>query len=117
MSWSPCLLNDRMKILLDQGTPVPLRVHLVGHKVATTYELGWANLQNSQLLEAAEEAGYDLLVTTDQNLKYQQNLRGRKLALLVLLSTSWPRLWAHVETIGQLIETMEVGEYKEFSLP
>ena len=103
-----------MKILLDQGTPVPLRLHLVGHKVATAYELGWANLHNSQLLEAAEEAGYDLLVTTDQNLKYQQNLRGRKLAVLVLFSTSWPRLQPHVQTISRLIETIQLGEYKEF---
>ena len=105
-----------MKILLDQGTPVPLRVHLAGHTVATAYELGWAGLQNSQLLQAAEEAGYDLLVTTDQNLKYQQNLRGRKLAVLVLLSTSWPRMRAHVQAIGQLIETMQIGDYKEFDL-
>ena len=105
-----------MKILFDQGTPVPLRMHLVSHTVDTAYELGWADLQNSQLLQAAEEAGSDLLVTTDQNLKYQQNLRGRKLAVLVLLSTSWPRLRAHVQAIGQLIETMQSGGYKEFDL-
>jgi predicted nuclease of predicted toxin-antitoxin system len=106
-----------MKILLDQGTPVPSRDHLGGHTVATAHELGWANLQNSQLLEAAEEEGYGLLVTTDQNLKYQQDLRGRKLAVLVLLSTSWPRLQPYVQTISQLIETMQLGDYKEFSLP
>lgn len=105
-----------MKILFDQGTPVPLRAHLVGHAVDTVYELGWASLQNSQLLQAAEEAGYDLLVTTDQNLKYQQNLRGRKLAVLVLLSTSWPRMRAHVQAIGRLIETVQTGDYKEFDL-
>ena len=71
-------------------------------------------LQNSQLLQAAEEAGYDLLVTTDQNLKHQQNLSGRKLAILVLLSTSWPRVQAHVQAISQMIETMQTGDYKEF---
>lgn len=105
-----------MKILLDQGTPAPLRAHLASHTVDTVYELGWAVLQNSQLLQAAEEAGYDLLVTADQNLKYQQNLRGRKLAVLVLLSTSWPRIRAHVQAIGQMIETMQVGDYKEFDI-
>ena len=105
-----------MKILFDQGTPVPLRAHLASHTVDTVYELGWAVLENSQLLQAAEEAGYDLLVTTDQNLKYQQNLRGRKLAILVLLSTSWPRIRAHVQAIGQIIETMQIGDYKEFDL-
>ena len=105
-----------MKILLDQGTPVPLRAHLVGHKVVTAYELGWAELQNSRLLQAAEEAGYNLLVTTDQKLKYQQNLRGRKLAILVLRSTSWPRMRAHVPAIVQWIESMQTGDYKEFDL-
>lgn len=103
-----------MRILFDQGAPAPLRAHLASHTVDTAHEQGWAVLQNSQLLQAAEEAGYDLLVTTDQNLKYQQNLRGRKLAVLVLLSTSWPRIRAHVQAIGQMIETMQVGDYKEF---
>ncbi len=103
-----------MKILFDQGTPAPLRAHLASHTVDTAYEQGWAVLQNSHLLQAAEEAGYDLLVTTDQNLKHQQNLRERKLAVLVLLSTSWPRIRAHVQAIGQMIETMQVGDYKEF---
>ncbi|MSS71106.1 MAG: hypothetical protein EXS64_06430 [Candidatus Latescibacteria bacterium] len=105
-----------MKILFDQGTPVPLRTHLTGHTVDTAYELGWSGLHNSQLLQAAEEAGYALLVTTDQNLKYQQNLRGRKLAVLVLLSTSWPRMQAQVPEIVQLIETVQTGDYKEFNI-
>ncbi len=105
-----------MKILFDQGTPVPLRAHLVGHTVDTAYGLGWAGLQNSQLLQAAEEAGYDLLVTTDQNMKYQQNLQGRKLAILVLLSTSWPRMRTRVQSIVQMVETMRSGDYREFGL-
>ncbi len=105
-----------MRILFDQGTPVPLREHFMGHVVDTVYERGWSDLENSQLLQVAEEAGYDLLVTTDQNLKYQQNLRGRKLAILVLLSTSWPRLRAHAREIRHVAETMQAGEYKEFAL-
>lgn len=60
-----------MKILFDQGTPVPLRRHLVGHIVGTAYEQGWANLSNGELLKVAEEAGYHLFITTDQNLRYQ----------------------------------------------
>jgi predicted nuclease of predicted toxin-antitoxin system len=105
-----------MKILFDQGTPVPLRAHLADHTVDTAYEQGWADLQNSQLLKTAEAAGYDLLVTTDQNLQYQQNLRGRKLAILVLLSTSWRRIQTHAQSIRQTIETMQVGGYAEFDL-
>jgi hypothetical protein len=69
-----------MRILFDQGTPVPLREQLVGHTVATAYELGWAAPTNGALLDAAEDAAYDVLITTDQNLQYQQNSHSRKLA-------------------------------------
>ncbi|NJN16601.1 MAG: hypothetical protein HC822_10160 [Oscillochloris sp.] len=80
-----------MKILFDQGTPVPLRRHLQAHTVTTAYEQGWASLMNGQLLAEAELAGIDLLITTDQNLRYQQNLHDRRIAILVLGSTSWPK--------------------------
>jgi len=63
-----------MKILFDQGTPVPLRRSLPKHEVATAFERGWAALQNGELLSAAEAEGFEVLVTTDQNLRYQQNL-------------------------------------------
>lgn len=66
-----------MNILFDQGTPVPLRRLLAGHAVDTAFERGWSHLQNGALLDAAEGAGYELLITTDQNLKPQQNLSGR----------------------------------------
>ena len=72
-----------MKILFDQGTPLPLRAYLVDHTVDTAYEMGWAML---------------------------------KLAILVLLSTSWLRILKHVQAIGQLIETMQAGDYKEFDV-
>jgi len=103
-----------MKILFDQGTPAPLRAYLGGHTVDTAYELGWAILRKSELLAAAEKDGYHLLVTTDQNLKYQQNLRNKKLAVLVLRSSSWLRLKAHAEKITQTIKTIKIGEYIEF---
>ena len=76
-----------MKILFDQGTPAPLRDHLTGHIVQTAFELGWSNLENGALLAAAEDS-FDLLITTDQQLRYQQNLTGRKLSVLVLMTTS-----------------------------
>ena len=71
-----------MRILLDQGTPVPLRNVLVGHEVSTAYELGWSTLSNGELLSVAETR-FELLVTTDRNLRYQQNLAGRRLSFLV----------------------------------
>ena len=77
-----------MKIVFDQGVPVPLRSRLVGHEVSTAYELAWSTLKNGELLSAAETARYDLLLTTDQKLKYQQNLMGRRISIVVLLSTS-----------------------------
>jgi hypothetical protein len=66
-----------MRILFDQGTPVPLRALLPGQVVATVYELGWSQLQNGELIRQAELAGYEAFVTTDQSLRYQQQLAGR----------------------------------------
>jgi hypothetical protein len=105
-----------MKILFDQGTPVPLRSHLPEHAVDTAYERGWSQLQNGDLLQAAETDLYDVFVTTDQNLKYQQNLTGRRLAILVLLTTSWPIIKPHSQEICQIIEGLLIGEYKEFDV-
>ena len=81
-----------MRILFDQGTPVPLRSSLDGHLVPTAYELGWSTVTNGDLIRLAEQEGYELLITTDTNLRYQQNLRQRSIAILVLTTTSWPRI-------------------------
>lgn len=105
-----------MKILFDQGTPAPLRGFLAGHQVTTAYEEGWSELSNGRLIAAAEQAGFDLLITTDRNLKYQQNLRDRRLAILVLLSTSWPRIRVHAAKIAVCAEGMAAGQYAEFPL-
>lgn len=102
-----------MKILFDQGTPVPLRRHLVGHTVSTAYEQGWSQLSNGKLLAAAEKAGYQLLITTDQNLHQQQNLAERELAVLVLLSTSWPRIRLRIDEILTAVEGIGPGDYIE----
>ena len=77
-----------MRILFDQGTPAPLRHALIGHSVSTAYELGWSNLNNGDLLAAAEDASFELFITTDQNLRYQHNPSRRQLAILVLPTTS-----------------------------
>jgi hypothetical protein len=76
-----------MRILFDQGNPVPLRLHLANHFIETAFELGWSTLENGALLAAAEDS-FDLLITTDQKLRYQQNLAGGKLRILVLMTTS-----------------------------
>jgi hypothetical protein len=104
-----------MKILFDQGTPVPLRRRLTGHTIDTVYELGWSTLTNGRLLTIADQAGYDVFITTDQNLRYQQNLTGRKIAILVLGSTSWPRIRDHVDAIQSAVDVSRPGTYQELS--
>ena len=73
-----------MRVLFDQATPVPLRSFLSGHTVRTAAQERWDRLPNGELLKAAEAAGFDVLPTTDKNLRYQQNLRGRKLAIVAM---------------------------------
>ena len=102
-----------MKLLFDQGTPVPLRTHLPGHTVETTYERGWSNLKNGDLLLRAEAEGFDALVTTDQQLRHQQNLTGRKIGVVVLMTTSWPRIRGHIDSVVQVIDNLRPGSYEE----
>jgi hypothetical protein len=73
-----------MRILFDQGAPVPIAAYLREHIVRTALEEGWDTLANGELLRLAEEAGFDVLLTADNNLAYQQNLKGRKIAIVVL---------------------------------
>jgi hypothetical protein len=102
-----------VKVLFDQGTPVPLRRSLRTHQVATVYELGWSTLQNGSLISQAEAAGFDVLITTDKNWKYQQNLSERSLAIVVLLSTSWPKIQAKVLEVVAVVNGATRGTYTE----
>ena len=105
-----------MKILFDQGTPVPLRRSLGHHSVTTVFEIGWNTLENGDLISSAEQAGYEVLVTTDQNLKYQQNLRDRKIAIVVLRTTSWPRIQKAITQVIQAIDSSDSGTYTEVAI-
>jgi hypothetical protein len=106
-----------VKILFDQGTPAPLRQFLPQHEVATAYERGWATLKNGELLAAAEMAGFAMFVTTDTNLKYQQNLSTRHIAVVVLSTTSWPRIRASADLIVEAVNDAAVGGYSEVRIP
>ena len=106
-----------MRILFDQGTPAPLRQALAQHDVATAYERGWSSLENGALLDAAEAEGFAVLVTTDSKLKYQQNLTARRIAIVVLTSTSWPRIQRVVDTVVRAIESAVEGRYVEVEIP
>lgn len=106
-----------MRVLFDQGTPVPLRQALTGHTVSTAYELGWATLKNGELLRSAEERGFEVLVTTDTHLRYQQNLAARQIAVVVLSTTSWPRIRVVAEHVASAVNSATVGSYFEVSVP
>jgi len=106
-----------MKLLFDQGTPVPLRNYLSNHTVHTAYELGWSNLKNGDLLSRAVAEGFDALVTTDQNLRHQQNLTKWKISVVVLLTTNWPRIRNHVDLVAQAIENLSPDSFVEIAIP
>jgi hypothetical protein len=105
-----------MRILFDQGTPVPLRRYLTEHSVTTAYEEGWSNLSNGDLLKSAEDKGYQIFVTTDRNLRYQQNLSDRQIAIVVLLSTSWPKIRTQTDKVCGVINEIKLGDYAEISI-
>ncbi|MBE9103017.1 hypothetical protein [Vacuolonema iberomarrocanum] len=102
-----------MKILFDQGTPVPLRRFLPGHTVNTAYERGWSELSNGNLLTRAEQDGYEPLITTDRNLRYEQNLANRKIAIIVLMTTSWPRIQQQTDRVQTIVDAIQPGTYQE----
>ena len=94
-----------------------MRHLLSGHAVSTAYELGWSTLKNGELLAAAEAQAFELLVTTDTQLKYQQNLASRRIAVVVLGTTSWPRIKAAAEAVVMAIAAAAPGTYSEVAVP
>jgi len=106
-----------MLILFDQATPVPLRPYLKGHVVRTAAQQGWDRLRNGDLLRVAEEAGFAMLITTDKNMRYQQSLEGRKIAVLILGRQQWDQLRPHVPLIVDAVNTAAPGSFTEVEIP
>ena len=109
-----------MRIVFDKNVPVGVRRFLAGHDVSTFEEMPWhPQLENGALLTAAEAAGFDLMITADQNIPYQQNLAGRKLALIVLGSNIWPVVRDHQRTIAAKAAAAAPGShcFIEMQLP
>lgn len=96
---------------------MPLRRFLVGHEVVTAFELRWGTLQNGELLRAAEAEAFFAIVSTDQKLRYQQNLSARRLAVLVLMTTDWRLIRQHTDYVGQAVSKLVPGAYIELSFP
>lgn len=105
-----------MRILFDNGTPNPLARSLIGHDVAFARQIGWHELKNGDLLRQAEEAGYELLLTSDKNMRYQQNLSKRKIAIVVLGNQQWPDVKLHLDRIAEAVSAAVPGSYAEVEI-
>jgi hypothetical protein len=106
-----------MFVLFDHGTPAPLQSFLKGHTVREAKAQGWDTLKNGDLLTAAEAAGFAVLVTTDKNMRYQQNLTRRQIAIVALGNPQWPVLRQHVERVVAAVNAATPGSYTEVDIP
>jgi PIN like domain len=106
-----------MKILFDNGTPKPIATCLTGHEITYTRQIGWHELENGELIRQAETAGYDVLLSTDKNIRYQQNLANRKIALVVLGNQQWPVVRLYLDRIATAINACTPGSYTEVDIP
>ena len=106
-----------MKILFDNGTPKPIAASLVGHEVSYARRIGWHELENGALIQQAEEAGYELLLSTDKNIRYQQNLAARKIAVVVLGNSQWPTVKLYLDRIALAVNAATPGSYVEVDIP
>ena len=106
-----------MLILSDHSTSAPLASYLTGHKVTKAKDRGWDRLTNGELLAEAERAGFDVLLTDDNNMRYQQNLASRRIALVVLSTPQWPRIRLQIDRIVLAIDSAKPGSYVEVHVP
>jgi hypothetical protein len=106
-----------MLVLFDQGTPRGITRWLLGHTVREAKSQGWDRLTNGELLNAAEQAGFDVLLTTDKNLRYQQNLDGRRIAIVVLGKGRWRLIRSVIESVVDAVNAAQPGSYTEVDIP
>jgi len=106
-----------MRILFDHGTPSGIAGSLSGHHVTEAVERGWDRISNGELLEVAEAAGFDLLLTTDKRIRYQQNLTGRKIAIVVLGNSTWRLVRMYLDRIALTVAEATPGSYAEVDIP
>ena len=106
-----------MLVLFDHVTPRGIARFLPGHTVTKAKDRGWDRLTNGDLLAEAEAAGFDVLLTADKNMRYQQNLTGRRIALVVLSTPQWPRVRLHLDIIAAAVNAATPGSYAEVDIP
>jgi hypothetical protein len=106
-----------MKILFDNGTPKPIARSLTGHEVTFARQIGWHQFENGELIRRAEDAGYEVLLSTDKNIRYQQNLTNRRIALVILGNQQWPLVKLHPDKIAAVVDAARPGSFAEVDIP
>ena len=106
-----------MRILFDQGVPRGLVASLPGHEVTEARRLNWERVANGELLRLAESAGFELMLTTDKNVRYQQNLLSRKISIVVLGNSPWWLVRQHLDEIVNAVNARQPGSYAEVDIP
>jgi hypothetical protein len=106
-----------MRILFDHGTPSGIAGSLSGQEVIEARERGWDRISNGDLLQAAEAAGFDVLLTTDKRIRYQQNLTGRKIAIVVLGNSTWRVVRLHLDRVALAVNAAAPGSYTVVDIP
>ena len=106
-----------MRVPFNKGAPNGLARHLQGHAVSTAEQCGWGRLENGDLLTVAEDSGYELFLTADKNLRYQQNFAGRKISILVLGQSPWPLVRQHIPAILAAVNAATPGSFIEVEIP
>lgn len=106
-----------MKILFDHGTPRSIAKNLPGHQVTRAAELGWHEIGNGELIRRAEESGFEVILSRDQNIRYQQNLEQRQIAIVILMDQQWPNVRLHLEKIAAVVSAATPGSYCEVEIP
>ena len=106
-----------MLILFDHSTPAPLASYLTGHRVTKAKDRGWDRLSNGDLLSEGERAGFDILLTADNSIRYQQNFAGRRIALVVLSTPQWPLVRLQIDRIIAAVNSATPGSFAEVEIP
>ena len=106
-----------MLVLFDHSVPAPLSPYLIGHAITEARTRGWDTLSNGDLLAEAERAGFDVFVTADKNIQYQQNLSLRRIAIVVLSTPQWPLVRLHTAKVAAAVNAATPGSYAEVQIP
>lgn len=106
-----------MRVLFDHVTPRGIARFLTAHNVTVAKQRGWDTLTNGDLLAEAERAGFDVLLTADKDMRYQQNLKGRRIAIVELSTPQWPLVRLHIDKIVAAVDSAAPGSFAQVHIP